>query len=168
MTMYSLSIFIEDVDLYDVYNKATITHNKNISDDYFDSGFDIYTPETLISTSGRQIACVHNIVCKMTKNDMPCPFYIYPRSSIAKTPLRLANSVGIIDSGYRGSIISKFDNHNTVGTEPYRIEQYTRLMQICAPDLDRIAVSVHKVDNISELAATTTRGSGGFGSTGTS
>ena len=37
-------------------------------------------------------------------------YYLYPRSSVStKTPLRLANSVGIIDSGYRGNIKAVFD-----------------------------------------------------------
>ena len=37
-------------------------------------------------------------------------YYLYPRSSIVKTGLRLANSVGIIDAGYRGEIIAVVDN----------------------------------------------------------
>jgi len=36
---------------------------------------------------------------------------LYPRSSISKTCLQLTNSVGVIDSGYRGEIIFKFDSH---------------------------------------------------------
>ena len=35
----------------------------------------------------------------------PTAFYLYPRSSTgAKTPIRLSNSVGIIDAGYRGPL----------------------------------------------------------------
>ena len=34
---------------------------------------------------------------------------LFPRSSVSKTNLRLCNSVGVIDSGYRGEIIFKFD-----------------------------------------------------------
>ena len=33
---------------------------------------------------------------------------IYPRSSISKYDLELTNSVGVIDSGYRGEILFKF------------------------------------------------------------
>ena len=40
----------------------------------------------------------------MLNNDKNIGYYLYPRSSISKTPLILANSVGIIDSGYRGNI----------------------------------------------------------------
>ena len=35
-----------------------------------------------------------------------CSYYLYPRSSISKTPLRMSNSTGIIDAGYRGEIIA--------------------------------------------------------------
>ena len=33
-----------------------------------------------------------------------------PRSSISKTPLRMSNSVGLIDGGYRGEIMASVDN----------------------------------------------------------
>ena len=32
-------------------------------------------------------------------------YYLYPCSSIVKTPFKVANTVGIIDSGYRGEVI---------------------------------------------------------------
>ena len=46
-------------------------------------------------------------------------YYLYSRSSTgSKTPLRLSNSVGIIDSGYRGNIKACFDNINNSDFEP--------------------------------------------------
>ena len=90
---------------------------------------------------------------------IPVGYYSYPRSSISKTPLLLANSVGIIDSGYRGQIIGAFRN---LSIEPYKVEQYTRLLQICAPDLRPFTVEL--VDNT--FFEETLRGEGGFGSTG--
>ena len=71
----------------------------------------------------------------------------------------LANQVGIIDSGYRGNLIGAFRN---LGTIPFRVEEGTRLLQICHPSL--LPVHVVLVDE-SELS-TTARGVGGFGSTG--
>ena len=38
------------------------------------------------------------------------PYFLMPRSSISKTPLRLCNSVGLIDAGYRGEIMAAVDN----------------------------------------------------------
>jgi dUTP pyrophosphatase len=90
------------------------------------------------------------------------PFYTYARSSISKTPLRLANNQGIIDAGYRGSIIGMFDNIAHFDT--YDVETYTRLLQICAPSLMPIYVDI--VNTFEDLGPSTARGSGGFGSTG--
>ena len=69
----------------------------------------------------------------------------------------LANSVGIIDSGYRGNILAAVDN---IWDQPYDLKKGTRLFQICAPDLTPINVEL--VDSLDE----TVRGAGGFGSTG--
>ena len=38
-------------------------------------------------------------------------YMLVPRSSISKTPLRLANSIGIIDKSYRGKVMVKVDNN---------------------------------------------------------
>jgi dUTP pyrophosphatase len=85
-------------------------------------------------------------------------YYMYPRSSISNTPLRLANSVGIIDSGYRGRLMGKFD-----ARENFVVNKFDRLLQICAPGL--IPIYVELVNNEEELG-NTERGAGGFGSSG--
>jgi dUTP pyrophosphatase len=99
-------------------------------------------------------------------------FYMYPRSSLSKTRLRLANSVGIIDSGYRGNLIGMFDvvnieneNINEINGGDYFAKVNDRLVQICAPGLIPILVEI--VENEYELGnETSERGSGGFGSSG--
>jgi dUTPase len=94
-------------------------------------------------------------------------FYMYPRSSLSKTNLRLANSTGIIDAGYRGNLIGMFDVVNIEehdNSYDYLIKPYTRLLQICAPSLVPIYVEI--VDTENELGTMTERGTGGFGSTG--
>lgn len=95
----------------------------------------------------------------------PSPFYLYARSSIGKTPIRMANSVGIIDSGYRGSIGAYIDNIQRTSdcNSSWTIEKNTRLFQLCSPNLEPIEVEI--VDNEDELGFTS-RGTGGFGSTG--
>ena len=93
-------------------------------------------------------------------HDKSYSYYLYPRSSISKTTLRLANSVGIIDSGYRGNIVGVFDvlyNESTV------TNQNDRLLQICSGDLQPFYVKI--IDNIQSFE-TTDRGTNGFGSTG--
>jgi dUTP pyrophosphatase len=86
------------------------------------------------------------------------PYYIYPRSSINKTKLRLANSVGIIDAGYRGELMIALDN---ISNEPVEIEPFSRLVQVCMPDLNPFGVKIVNKD-----FDKTKRGEGGFGSTG--
>jgi dUTP pyrophosphatase len=84
-----------------------------------------------------------------------------PRSSISKMPLRLANSVGIIDAGYRGNLIAAVDNIDKATV--YNVAPDTRLFQICSPDLS-VFLKVEVVDVIP--GGPTLRGEGGFGSTG--
>ena len=95
----------------------------------------------------------------LTNKSYNTGYYIYPRSSLSKTNLRLANSTGIIDAGYRGHIIGVFD----VLAET-QILNHERLVQICAPGLVPIVVSL--VDQLEDLGEQTQRGTGGFGSTG--
>jgi dUTP pyrophosphatase len=95
------------------------------------------------------------------KIEYPTGFYMYPRSSIYKTPLRMANCVGIIDSGYRGNVKAHFDCAPTFcSTE---INMYDRLVQLCAPSL--MPIYIELVETKEELS-TTSRGNNGFGSTG--
>ena len=164
-----LSIADNDNELTDKYKDHINNHNNiNINTYYPNAGFDVFFPnEVTISNSGKSQFVKMNIVCEMriyneTKNDwVPVSYYSYPRSSIAKTPLMLANSVGIIDSGYRGQLIGAFRNIDT-NAEPYTVEKYNRLLQICAPDLRPIYVVLVS----SNFFENTQRGIGGFGSTG--
>ena len=84
-------------------------------------------------------------------------YYLFPRSSISKTPLRMANSIGLIDGGYRGEIIAMCDN---IKSESYTAEKGQRLFQLVATDSSPIHFEL-----VEELEMTT-RGTGGFGSTG--
>jgi len=101
-------------------------------------------------------------------------YYIYPRSSLSKTQLRLANATGIIDAGYRGHLIGMFDvvntntNPNETNTDTifadYIGKKYDRYLQICSPNLSPILVQL--VSTVEDLGSKTERGDGGFGSTG--
>jgi dUTP pyrophosphatase len=87
---------------------------------------------------------------------------MHPRSSISKTPLMLANHTGIVDSGYRGSLIGAFRWLKTPNQQSYILEKHTRLLQICHPSLCRVVVCLVNEEDLTS----TTRGEGGFGSTG--
>ena len=138
---------------------------------HVDAGFDLLQPiEDVVQGAGSSLLDT-GVVAKMTRVDNHRPlrnsaFYLYPRSSTGtKTPLRMANSVGIIDSGYRGSLKAAFDNRQMM---PFHIKMGARLVQICAPDLGPIYVELIEGMTAPALAALkgeTTRGEGGFGST---
>ena len=84
--------------------------------------------------------------------------FILPRSSIgAKTPLRLSNSVGLIDSGYRGELGILYDN---TSNEDYYINQGDRIAQLLVMPSYRFQAKV--VD----ILADSDRGEGGFGASG--
>lgn len=99
---------------------------------------------------------------------------VFPRSSNSKTDLRLTNSVGVIDSGYRGEIMFKFRNDNFASMNPmlkndlingqlgfsneYQIDD--RIGQLII--MPYPTIEFEEADELSE----TERGSGGYGSTG--
>lgn len=84
--------------------------------------------------------------------------FIVPRSSMGlKTDLRQSNSVGVIDSDYRGEISLILDN---IGDSAEVISSGDRIAQGFVLPLPK--VEFKEVDELSE----TVRGVGGFGSTG--
>jgi len=189
---FILKIFIDSNDNYDLYKKyvaATKKNNDLVSKYksgchdpvYFDAGFDLFVPYQVVISDSRTGSAVHKldhiVKCSMTKVDIdadgeeirtPVGYYMYPRSSTGtKTPLRLANSVGIIDSGYRGHIIAAFDAPPSFSCTggAYTVDAFQRLVQICPPDLS-YPVEVKLVTDESLLGDGGQRGGGGFGSTG--
>ena len=136
---------------------------------YPNAGFDLPLPSdyTFLANSTERVDL--EVKCAMFVHSykdkgilsQPISYYLYPRSSTGtKTKLRLANSVGIIDSGYRGNLMLAFDNISDVDED---IAKDTRLVQLCSPTLEPFMVSI--VDKKEELGVTE-RNEGGFGSTG--
>jgi dUTP pyrophosphatase len=135
-----------------------------------DSGLDLYIIKDQTISPGETVLVDLGIQCQ-NKSFNPCiwhwftrGFYKYnsyilmPRSSISKTPLLMRNSFGLIDSGYTGNL--KIPFYNT-SSKPFEIRKGERYAQLVQPDLSPIyfdLVNSHR---------TTSRGSGGFGSTNT-
>ncbi len=80
---------------------------------------------------------------------------VFPRSSVSNTNLVMANSVGVLDSGYRGELKLRFRKN---GSDDYQIGD--RVGQIIV--LPYPAVNFEEVEDLSESI----RGEGGFGSSG--
>lgn len=175
-----------DNELLEKYKKRVENHNKMVNNDLFpDSGFDLLTPnqenmsfdtnETRLIPFGIKCSAFH-FVSKIYKN-LPVyeyisqyykkgiqsniyaqPFCVYPRSSIWKSHFRLANNVGIIDSGYRGTLYGPMHNvKNTTNELVYG----NRYLQITMPDLQPFYVNI-----VNNVEVDSKRGSGGIGSTG--
>lgn len=86
---------------------------------------------------------------------------VFPRSSIRKTHLFLSNSVGVIDSGYRGEIQATFKK--VQGVSNNTLDNYKVGDRIC-----QIMIVPHPTIEFEEVEElnNTERGEGGFGSTG--
>jgi dUTP pyrophosphatase len=182
---YLLKIFVDsgDVDLLNLYKTSIVKHNKRVKDYFvsiengeknilcFDAGFDLFCPEKITVLGKQTLQINHNVKTSMDfiNSDgsqlleaRPVGYYLYPRSSTGlKTPLRLANSVGIIDSGYRGNIIAVFDNWIA---SDFAVDQYQRLVQLCPPNLS-YPIYIRFVE-LEEDLGLTIRGNNGFGSSG--
>jgi dUTP pyrophosphatase len=162
-----IKIDIEDNILLTKYIDNANNHNNNLANNIFpDAGFNLLVPTTIdcypnkINKIDFGVKCSASLISK--NHSEFTGFYMYPRSSTgSKTLLRLANSVGIIDSGYRGNLIGCFDVANYSENNIQTIQQYSSIVQICAPSLVPIIVEI--VDSLDE---NTERGEGGFGSTG--
>ena len=141
---------------------SSLIHNQYVNHSTFhigDSGLDLLFTEDIVIEPNETIFISLGIKCEAfpTKAKVHnISYYLYPRSSISKTPLRMANSVGIIDAGYRGTLMAAVDN---ISNEEYTVRAGQRLFQLCSPDLSPITFEI--TDNLS----TTSRGAGNFGST---
>jgi dUTP pyrophosphatase len=86
---------------------------------------------------------------------------VFPRSSIRKTRLQLSNSVGVIDSGYRGELQATFNKiRTTIENQKNDYKVGDRIAQIII--IPYPPIEFDAVDELSD----TERGEGGFGSTG--
>jgi len=168
--MNTLRIKLLDESLESLYKKRVNVEG--------DAGVDLYFPEEVIIPAKElgvkvdlqiQAEMVQAVRSSLTKNIPPemlesmniqdryLSYMVVPRSSIIKTPLRMSNSVGIMDAGYWGNFMVPIDN---LSDEDFVIEKHTRLFQVVSANLDSISIEL-----VRKLSSTS-RGTGGFGSTG--
>ena len=159
----TFAIFDEAVDKYHSYaielpmtvDKAAGAKEPTYAHDT-DAAADLYAPAD-------QIVPAHsygNMIKTGVKIQLPEGWLamILPRSSMGtKTPLRLSNSVGLIDSGYRGELGILYDN---TSNEDYQITAGDRIAQLLVMPSYRFKAKV--VD----ILADSDRGEGGFGASG--
>ena len=119
-----------------------------------DAGLDLYILDDLLFQPNETKLIKLGISCEPSDGRA---YYLFPRSSISKTPLRLSNSIGLIDGGYRGEIMASCDN---IKDFDYTVKEGQRLFQLVSSNS-----SVINYKLVKELQDSS-RGEGGFGSTG--
>jgi dUTP pyrophosphatase len=181
-----LSVNSDDADLLELYTEHVAKHNVACEHSLFpNSGFDLFVPQDSVfdndfatkfvdlKIKGEMIYCDKSLEVTLETDEgesetvsgvsYSCGYYVYPRSSISKTPLMLANHVGIIDSGYRGNLMAALRKLPIAdNSESYTVEKHTRLFQICHPTLCPVFVVLVAESELNSSE----RGTGGFGSTG--
>lgn len=157
---------IENKEDEDVYKNHTTYHKG-------DAGLDLFIMKKQVIKAGEtklidlEVKCQNKEVeCKFWKWRIKNKklnvykynsYFMMPRSSISKTPLIMHNSLGLIDSGYLGTL--KIPLYNT-SDKDFTLNVGERYVQLVNADLSPVKFKIVK-----ELRKTT-RGEGGFGSTG--
>ena len=123
------------------------------------AGFDLFVPEGCVIAPGEMKFVSMGVKAVVVEgNGETAHYWLVPRSSISKTGLMLANSIGVIDRSYRGDLMGAFRN---MSKEDVVLTRGQRLLQIVTRDM----TSFNSVEIVDELDITE-RGEGGFGSTG--
>ena len=118
------------------------------------AGLDLYCPFDVVVPADTQKKIPLGIAVQIPDFHVGL---LVPRSSMHKTPLRMANSVGVIDADYRGELSIAYEN---VSCSDYTIFRGDRIAQLIIVPV--VMVDVEEVNSLSE----TERGDGGYGSTG--
>lgn len=120
------------------------------------AAMDFYSDSNVFVPAGGSAIVTTGIAIALPEGTL---MQLHGRSGLAfKHDIRLANSVGIIDSDYRGEIKVKLHND---GTEDYQVSEGDRIAQgIVSTYIKAELIEATSLDQ-------TDRGSGGFGSTGT-
>ena len=119
------------------------------------AGYDFFAPESFTLVPHETILIPTGIRVMIEDGWV---LQLYPRSGLGfRHRLQLDNTVGVIDSDYRGEIMVGLQNS---GKEDYVIQPADRIAQLMIAPV--IQAQVELVDELDETA----RGAGGFGSTG--
>ena len=118
-----------------------------------DAGADLFSNEDLEIYPNEQKLVDTGIAVKI-----PHGFggFVYNRSSQGKKGITIPHSVGVIDSGYRDTIKVLLKN---IGDDPYKIATGDRIAQLVIQKVELVGFK--------DIWNDSTRGTGGFGSTGT-
>lgn len=122
-----------------------------------DAGFDLYCTGKEIDWTKRQLVCHTGLAFEIPDGYVGL---IFPRSSVSSKPLMMANSVSVIDSGYRGEVTAKFNitGMHEIYANNYQVgDKIAQMIIIPYPEIE-----FEEADSLSDSE----RGTGGYGSTG--
>lgn len=123
----------------------------------YSAGYDVYATSKEIKEDGRIVYGTG--IAVQVESESNTVVKLYPRSSMSKLNMVLANHVGIVDADYRGELFFVFRDLVT-NNEQNHYQVGDRIGQLIVEYLPSISVC-----EVSELSHTM-RGDGGFGSTG--
>lgn len=141
------------------FKKLTATAKTPTRAHESDAGFDFYADEGPLFRGLEQDGDPLSIVYKTgIAVEIPPGYFgaMFARSSIRDTGLSLCNSVGVIDSGYRGEIVFSFYRENGIGCYLHG-DKIGQLVILPLPKVELV-----EVDDLSD----SDRGAKGLGSTG--
>lgn len=118
------------------------------------AGIDFYLPQTVCFEPNYSKQVPLGVAVEIPEGYV---MLLIPRSSTWTTPLRMPNSVGVIDSDYRGEVCALLQNTHHLAWTAEAGERLVQGVIVPVP-----SVQIVEVDELSE----TSRGVGGFGSTG--
>lgn len=120
-----------------------------------DAGMDLYSSEEAEIAPGESRLVKTGISIELPEGTEA---QVRPRSGLAlKSRVTVLNTPGTIDEGYRGEVGVILINH---GKAPFKVTEGMRIAQMVVKPVTRVTV-----EEVSELSDTS-RGEGGFGSTG--
>jgi len=135
----------DNPDVASLYDGTSSSPSEN-------AGIDLFMPESIeipAKSFGNVVDLKVTAVLRENIQKTGSPsraFWLLPRSSTGlKTPLRLSNSMGLIDAGYRNTLKAIVDNFSET---PYLVEKGSRLFQICTGTLEPLTWK--KVDEIQD------------------
>ncbi|MBN7321382.1 dUTP diphosphatase [Mycobacteroides abscessus] len=126
-----------------------------------DAGVDLYSAEDVVIEPGRRTLVGTGIAVAIPSGMVG---FVHPRSGLAaRVGLSIVNSPGTIDAGYRGEV--KVNLINLDSEVPIVIARGDRIAQLLVQQVE--LPELVEVDSFDEAGlAVTTRGAGGYGSSG--
>jgi dUTP pyrophosphatase len=121
-----------------------------------DAGYDLFAAEALSIEAGERASVATGIAVAIPEGNAG---FVLPRSGLAaRQGVTLVNSPGLIDAGFRGEL--RVLLLNTDRREPFRVEVGDRIAQL-------VVLPVMPAEFVEAAAlSVSSRGAGGFGSTG--